>query len=86
MSNKEKNQKFENRNEDLRIEWFGVDGLLCLIYVIEAVLFAWAMINNNDFIIGVLIPYGVAAVTTAVFVKYFYQVISFSRKNKQSKS
>ena len=84
MSNKEKNQKFENRNEDLRIEWFGVDGLLCLIYVIEAVLFAWAMINNNDFIIGVLIPYGVAAVT--VFVKYLYQVISFSRKNKQSKS
>ena len=45
-----------------------------------------AMINNNDFIIGVLIPYGVAAVTTAVFVKYLYQVISFSRKNKQSKS
>ena len=86
MSNKEKNQEFENRNEDLRIEWFGVDGLLCLIYVIEAVLFAWAMINNNDFIIGVLIPYGVAAVTTAVFVKYLDQVISFSRKNKQSKS
>lgn len=86
MSDNEKNQELDNQHEDLKVEWLGVDGLLCLIYLIEAVLFGWAMVNNNDFVIGTLIPYGVAAVTTAVFVKYLYQVISFSRKNKPPKS
>ena len=73
----------EAKKESLKIDWFGVDGLLCLLYIIEAVVFAWAMIHNNDFIVGVLVPYGVAAVTTAVFIKYLYQVISFSRKQKR---
>lgn len=86
MSNNEKNQDFERKNDETKVEWFGIDGLLCLVYLIEAVVFAWAMINNNDFIIGVLVPYGVAAVTTVVFVKYLYQVFSFSRKNRHPKS
>lgn len=78
MSN---NQQDKTPRDDLRIEWFGIDGLLCLLYVIEAIVFAYAMINDVDIIIGKIVPYGVAIVTTLVFIKYLYQVISFSRKN-----
>ena len=82
MSDNNRNQGSPEK-ESLKIEWFGLDGFLCLLYLAEAVLFAWAMITNNDFVIGTLVPYGVAAVTTAVFIKYLYQVISFSRKQKR---
>ncbi len=79
MSNNKQTES--SKKEELKIDWFGLDGLLCLIYLAEALLFAYAMINNNDFIVGKLVPYSVAAVTTAVFVKYLYQVFSFARKN-----
>lgn len=77
-----KEETYRRQHEDLKIHWFGIDGLLCLIYIAEAVVFGWAMVNNNDFIIGKFVPYTVAVVTTAVFLKYITQVLGFAVKNK----
>ena len=67
------------RNDEDRIEWFGIDGLLCLIYVIEACFIGYCMINNVDIVVGHLVPYLVSLVTALVFLKYLYEVFTFSQ-------
>ena len=81
-------QKQQQENEDMRIEWFGIDGALCLCFVFESVFFGYCMIHNVDFVIGRVLPYGAALVTLWIFLKYITQVLSFShgaRKKAQSK-
>jgi hypothetical protein len=68
-----------SENESYRIEWFGVDGALCLTYVIEAVFIGYCMINDVDIVIGKIVPYGVAIVSTLIFLKYISQVFRFSK-------
>jgi hypothetical protein len=80
MSNK---TNAANNAED-RIEWFGIDGLLCAIYVIEAIFIGYCIIHNVDAVVGRFVPYSVSLVTTLVFFKYLYEVFSFSKgKGKQ---
>jgi hypothetical protein len=67
-----------NNAED-RIEWFGIDGLLCALYVIEACFIGYCIIHNVDAVVGRFVPYSVSAVTALVFLKYLYEVFTFSR-------
>lgn len=71
-------QKEQMEKEDMRIEWFGLDGALCLCFVFESVFFGYCMIHNVDFVIGKVLPYGAALVTLWIFLKYITQVLSFS--------
>ena len=65
---------------DLKISWMGIDGLLCICFVVEAVGIGYSMMNDIDIVLGRLIPYGAMLVTTLIFLKYIGQVISFSIK------
>jgi hypothetical protein len=67
------------KNAEDRIEWFGVDGLLCAIYVIEACFIGYCIIHNVDIVVGRVVPYAVSLVTTLVFLKYLSEVFSFAR-------
>jgi hypothetical protein len=67
------------RADEDRIEWFGIDGLLCAIYVIEACFIGYCIIHNADFVVGRFVPYSVSLVTTLIFLKYLYEVFSFAR-------
>ena len=70
--------KEQDKKDDQKIEWFGIDGALCLTFVIEAIFIGYCMINNVDLVIGKIVPYGVTLVTFLIFLKYVTQVISFS--------
>ena len=76
--NKEQDQK-----DDQKIEWFGIDGALCLTFVIEAIIIGYCMIHDVDLVIGKIVPYGVTLVTFLIFMKYVTQVLSFSRGVKK---
>ena len=76
--------KEQDVKEANTIQWFGIDGALCLTFVVEAIIMGYCMINNVDIVIGKIVPYGVTLVTFLIFLKYMTQVFSFSRgvKNK----
>ncbi|MDR3353509.1 MAG: hypothetical protein LBO21_00565 [Synergistaceae bacterium] len=74
--------KAANNAED-RIEWFGIDGLLCAIYVIEAFFIGYCIIHNVDIVVGRIVPYAVSLVTALVFLKYLREVFSFSRSKEK---
>ena len=74
----------ETKNmDDLKVYWFGIDGLLCLCFVLEAIFIGYSMMHNVDWVLGRLLPYSAMLVTALVFFKYIGQVIYFSRKNKR---
>lgn len=78
------NNEMKNEiNDDLRISWFGMDGMFCLAYIVEAVLIGWSMIHDVDIVLGRLLPYSAMLVTAWVFLKYIFQVISFSRGTRK---
>lgn len=70
------------KKETDKIEWFGIDGALCLLYVIEAIGIGACVIGNMEGFVGKFVPYFVALVTTAIFIKYISEVFSFSKKSK----
>ena len=72
-------------NDDLKIAWFGVDGLLCLCFVLESIFFGYCMINNVDFVIGKVLPYSASIITLWIFLKYIVQVVSFSKSTRNKK-
>ena len=65
---------------DLKISWIGIDGLLCICFVVESVVIGYSMINDVDIVLCRLIPYAAMLVNTLIFLKYIVQVISFSIK------
>ncbi len=82
MSNGNKNTP---QKDSEKIQWFGIDGLLIVLYFIEAIVIGWALINNVDAIVGYAVPYTVAIVTTVIFLKYLSEVFLFSKGSKKNK-
>lgn len=77
------NETKNETNDGLRISWFGMDGMFCLAYIVEAVLIGWSMIHDVDIVLGRLLPYSAMLVTAWVFLKYIFQVLSFSRGTRK---
>ncbi|MDR3254655.1 MAG: hypothetical protein LBT31_03735 [Synergistaceae bacterium] len=69
-------QEHDERN---KIEWMGIDGFLCFLFVFLSAFIGYCLINNVDVVIGKVIPYGIALATTAIFIKYLTEVIGFSK-------
>lgn len=67
----------KNRDKNLHISWFGVDGFLILLYGIIVSVIFYAISTGNDFIFGVAIPYGVIGATTLIFLSYLVSVVRF---------
>ena len=71
------------KNNELKISWIGIDGALCLCFALEAVFIGYCMMHNVDIVLGRLLPYSAMLVTAWVFLKYIFQVISFSRGTRK---
>ena len=79
MSNK------PEKKEANKIEWIGMDGFLCLLFVVLSAFIGFCLINNVEVVIGYVVPIGVAVVTLLVFLKYITEVFTFSKKGKKGK-
>lgn len=65
-----------------KIKWIGIDGFLVLLYPI-IVFTIWFSINYKiDFIIGKIVPYGTMLVVCGILVKYFSEVMKFTKDTK----
>ena len=81
MDNEKKNVP-EEKPQYEKVEWFGVDGALVLLFIVLACIYGYGMLNGVDFIIGIMAP-GVAIVfTVAIFLKYCTEVVSFATGKK----
>ncbi|MDR2945822.1 MAG: hypothetical protein LBV79_03645 [Candidatus Adiutrix sp.] len=69
--------------QDLKVEWFGVDGALVLLYVLLACFYGYGMLNRVDVIIGYFAPGVAILITSAVFLKYCTEVFPFATKKKK---
>lgn len=67
----------KKHDKDLHINWFGVDGVLVLLYGIIVSVIFYATSTENDFLIGMIIPYGVIGVTALIFISYLFSVMRF---------
>ena len=68
---------------DVPIEWFGVDGALMLLYAVLAVIYAYGMIPQVAFLMGIMAPAIAMLITFAVFVRYWFEVREFSKGKKK---
>lgn len=88
---KEQKQKVselsEEQKKELKVEWLGIDGALVLLYIVLACVYGYGMLNNIDFIVGILAPGIAICITVGVFLKYCTEVFSFAtgRKGKEKK-
>lgn len=84
MAKPEENKKDEEMKIE-KIEWFGVDGALVLLYIVLACIYGYGIINSIDFIIGIMAPGIAICITVAVFLKYCTEVFSFATGKKGKK-
>lgn len=81
MMGEKKNDNKED--ESLKVEWFGIDGALLLLFAALAILYGYGLLNRVDFILGILAPGIALTITTGVFIKYCTEVFSFAKGKKK---
>ena len=69
----------EEYAKETKVEWFGIDGALCLLYFVLACIYSFGLLNRIDAIIGVFCPLVAAGMTTAIFLRYLFEVFSFGK-------
>jgi SSS family solute:Na+ symporter len=69
----------EEYKKEVKVEWLGVDGALCLLYAFLACFYSWGIINRIDWVIGVFCPLFAGGVTTAIFLRYLFEVFTFGK-------
>ena len=62
-------------NEDIRVEWFGADGGLILLYLVLAAMYTYG---------GVIAPGIAFGITAAIFVRYCFEVFHFTKGAKKN--
>lgn len=63
----------------VKVEWFGVDGALCLLYAALSIVISWGIITRTDWPVGIMAPAVAALMTTGIFIRYLTEVFSFSK-------
>jgi len=71
--------------EQTKVEWFGMDGALVLLYVVLSCIYGYGMIARSDFIVGVLAPCLAAGSTTLIFVRYLWELFTFGKTPAKAK-
>ena len=84
MDNKKINQKPEEPEVE-RVQWFGMDGLLCLLYAVLGCIYSYGIINRIDWIVGIMAPGTAVLITVSVFLRYCFEVGSFTKKANKNK-
>ena len=70
----------EEYKKEIKVEWLGVDGALCLLYAALACVYGIGIINRVDWVIGWMAPLFAAGMTCIIFFRYLYEVFSFGSK------
>lgn len=81
----EKTTEVEKKDENLKVEWLGIDGALVLLYIVLAAIYGYGMLNSVDFIVGIFAPGVAIVITVGVFIKYCTEVFSFATGKKGDK-
>lgn len=71
-------------NEDIRVEWFGADGGLILLYLVLAAMYTYGILCRVDIIVGVIAPGIAFGITAAIFVRYCFEVFHFTKGTKKN--
>ncbi|MCI8303974.1 MAG: sodium:solute symporter family protein [Lawsonibacter sp.] len=69
----------EEYKREIRVEWFGIDGALCLVYAVLACFYSFGIINRIDWIVGWAAPVVAGGTTTVIFLRYLYEVFTFGK-------
>ncbi len=78
----------QNKTEEPEVEkvqWLGMDGLLCLLYAVLGIIYSWGIINRVDFVVGIMAPVTAIIITVSVFLRYCFEVGSFMKKSNKKK-
>lgn len=81
----EKGSQNKPKIEEIKVEWFGVDGLLILLYAILAAIYAIGILNRVDWVIGIMAPAAASIMTTLIFLRYLFEVFTFGKKHECKK-
>jgi len=67
---------------ELKVEWFGIDGALVLLYIVLACIYGYGMLAHVDFIIGYMAPGIASGMAVAIFIKYCTEIYAFATGKK----
>jgi hypothetical protein len=68
-----------DKKNSLEISWLGIDGFLVVLYFIVVSVIYYAISTRNDFIVGVVIPYGIMLTVTLIFINYLTIIFKFAK-------
>lgn len=71
--------------KDLKVAWLGIDGALVLLYIVLACIYGYGLLNQVDFVVGILAPGIAFAITAFSFFKYCSEILAFSKGKKNGK-
>ena len=63
----------------VKVEWFGIDGALCLLYACLSIVISWGIITRTDWPVGIFAPAVAALMTTGIFIRYLTEVFTFGK-------
>lgn len=68
----------DNKKDELKVAWLGIDGALILLYVVLAIVYGYGIINKIDFIVGIMAPGVAIVITVGVFIQYCAEIFAFT--------
>ncbi len=72
----------DNKKDELKVAWLGIDGALILLYIVLAIIYGYGIINKVDFIVGIMAPGVAIVITVGVFIKYCAEILAFTLGKK----
>ena len=67
----------------IKVEWFGVDGALILLYAALGCFYGYGIIHQVEWIIGYGAPVIAMGIVIGVFIKYLTEVVAVARGEKK---
>lgn len=69
----------EPSRQELKVELFGVDGALMLLYGVLAIVYTYGILRHVDFIVGIFAPVFTCGITAFIFLRYCTEVFGFMK-------
>ena len=70
----------KKRDPDIDVIWFGLDGLLILLYVVLGSIYTYGIVYRVDWIIGIFAPAVCIIICWSVFARYCVEVVRFMKQ------
>ncbi len=69
--------------KSIKVEWFGWDGALILLYIVLACFYGFGILHNVDWIVGIAAPVIAMGIVIGVFIKYLTEVFHVARGTRK---